>query len=583
MPKPVLVTRRLCLETLTAVGAQLLVGGCDDPPKPPSETVPPTGEPGPDAAAKPDVPPVAADAEPSKPETPSTPEAPSQPDTAPSPPEPASEAAAPAEAEAPAPEPAAPAVIKKVVQPHVLFISIDDMNDWVGVLGGNPQARTPNIDALAKSGMLFANAHCAAPSCNGSRAATMTGLRPSSTGVYANSHPWRQHLPDAVTIPDHFKRNGYRAIGAGKMFHGPFPDPGAWNDYFPSLCRQTPKDREEIKRGKQTGKSGIPKMGNFDWGPLDKPNADMSDAKVVDWVIKNLPGADAKPTFLACGLYRPHLPWYVPQEWFDLFPLSGCKLPKVLQDDRKDIPKAALKNLKYDKDHKRIVKADQWQHAVQAYLASCAFADAMVGRPIDALRESPAADNTVVVLWSDHGWHLGEKLKWRKFTLWEEATRVPLIITGPSVPNPGVCTRAVSLLDIYPTLTEICGLPPNEAVEGRSLAKLLADPQAEKKRSAITTWGRGNHSIRTERWRYTRYKKGAEELYDHEADPNEWTNLAGDEEHAKVIKRLAARLPGKSVKPAPKRKDYAKKAFECDPDELAEDDGDEDVEDTDDE
>lgn len=553
MPKPVLVSRRVCLESLTALGAQWLVSGCDDPPKPPSDAAPQAEPTPPAAAVTPDVPPVSEGTAPKS----------------------AQEAARPDSVPEPIAEPKAPAVIQRVAQPHVLFISIDDMNDWVGVLGGNPQARTPHIDALAKRGMLFANAHCAAPSCNGSRAATMTGLRPSSTGIYANSHPWRQHLPDAVTIPDHFKRNGYRAIGAGKMFHGPFPDPDAWNDYFPSRCRQTPKDRAEIKRGKKAGKSGIPKMGNFDWGPLDKSNADMSDAKVVDWVIDNLPGAGAKPTFLACGLYRPHLPWYVPQEWFDLFPLEDCSLPTIRPDDRADIPKAALKNLKYDKDHARIVAADQWKHAVQAYLASCAFADAMVGRLIDALRKSPAADDTVVVLWSDHGWHLGEKLKWRKFTLWEEATRVPLIVAGPPVSRPGVCTRAVSLLDLYPTLTDVCGLPPNDAVEGRSLKGLLADPNADKKRSAITTWGRGNHSVRTERWRYTRYKKGAEELYDHGADPNEWTNLASQDAYAKVVARLAKRLPSKSVKPAPKRKHYAKDAFECDPDELAEDDGDE--------
>ncbi len=462
-----------------------------------------------------------------------------------------------------------------VAKPHVLFISIDDLNDWVGVLGGHPQAKTPNIDALARSGVLFANAHCAAPSCNGSRTATLTGLRPSTTGIYGNPQPWRQHLPDVVTLPEYFRTHGYKVLGAGKLFHGPYPDPRGWDAFFPSKCRQRPPDKLGLGHGGP--RSGVPRLGHFDWGAIDKSDDDLSDAHVVDWVTKHLPDADAPPTFLACGLFRPHLPWYVPKKWFDMFPLDAIELPKVRQDDRDDIPRAVLKKLTIDDDHAKITAQGKWKAAVQAYLASCAFADAMVGRLMAALRKSPAADRTVVVFWSDHGWHLGEKLHWRKFTLWEEATRVPLVIAGPPVTAPAVCTRAVGLVDLYPTLLEICGLPEKSDLEGRSLVELLQHPDARWPSTAITTWGRGNHAIRTDRWRYIRYKRGAEELYDHDADPHEWTNLAHEKKHRALMDRLAEKLPQRDAPWAPRASEYSREDFECDPATYGEDDGTEDA------
>lgn len=538
------VTRRSCLEGLGALGAGSLLGACPAP------------EPIGDAAA-------AAPAEPS-PEPSAASPVPADPE-----PTPAEPAPDPDVAELPSPTPTA-----KPRRPHVLFLSIDDLNDWVGVLGGHPQGRTPNIDALAATGMLFANAHCSAPSCNGSRTATLTGMAPSSTGVYGNSQPWRQHLPDAVTLPEYFRRNGYRSLGAGKLFHGVFPDPRGWDEFHPSLCRQKPERRKGAPKPKQA--EGGAKFGTLAWGPLEGPDSDMGDAQTVDWVIDHLPGADDPPTFLACGLYRPHLPWRVPQKWFDLFPLDTIQLPEVREDDRDDIPRSAIKRLTHDNDHKKILAKGQWKAAVQAYLAASAFADAMVGRLLKALRESAAADDTIVMLWSDHGWHLGEKLKWRKFTLWEEATRVPLIVAGPGVPSPGVCTRPVSLLDLYPTLIELCALPPRPGLGGQSFAKLLTHPNAGRKRGAVTTWGRGNHSVRTKNWRYTRYRDGAQELYDHKADPNEWANLATEPKHAELIGRLAARLPKKSVRGAPRRKSYTKEQLDCDPNIYFEDDDSED-------
>ena len=432
-------------------------------------------------------------------------------------------------------------------KPNVLFIAIDDLNDWTGMLGGHPQALTPNLDRLARRGVLFTNAHCAAPACNPSRAALMTGVPPYRSGVYRNNHPWRDALPAAVTIPQHFRAHGYAARGSGKIFHGPYPDPASWDEYYPSLQKQMPSN--PVPEGRPL--NGIPNARNFDWGPLDIEDDTMGDAKVAAWVREQLLKKHDRAFFLACGFYRPHLPWFVPEKYFERFPLERIVLPEVKEDDLDDVPAAGRKMARPGRDHPRVLEHGQWKHAVRAYLASIAFTDAMLGTVLDALDRGPNAADTVVVLWTDHGWHLGEKKHWRKFTLWEEATRAPLIIVAPEgtpglpegTPRGARCARPVSLMDIYPTLISLCKLKPRPGIAGQCLLPLLKDPGAKWDGAALITYGRGNHAVRTERWRYIRYADGGEELYDHARDPREWTNLAADPRFKVQKRRLADRLP----------------------------------------
>lgn len=440
-------------------------------------------------------------------------------------------------------------------KPNVLFIAIDDLNDWIGVLGGHPQARTPNLDRLAKRGVLFTRAYCSAPSCNPSRASLMTGILPSTSGVYHNPQPWRKAMPEAVTLPQHFTRHGYWSAGAGKIYHGKYPDPASWQTYFPDQKKNKPVDPLPGKRPANS----IPNTSHFDWGPLSEPAKAMGDYKVADWIIDQLSKKQDKPFFLACGIYRPHLPWYVPQKYFDLFDEEGITLPKVQENDLVDIPKPGLRFAKPQGDHAKVTKHRQWKKAVHGYLASIAFADEQVGRVLDALQQSPHAKNTIIVLWTDHGWHLGEKQHWRKFALWEDATRTPLMFVVPegiskSLPRG---TRAgtrvetpVGLIDLYPTLVNLCGLGKNKALEGQSLVPLLEDANAKWERPALTTHGRNNHALRTSQWRYIRYADGSEEIYDHNVDPNEWINLALKNESKAIIKKLSKWLPSQNANPA---------------------------------
>ena len=436
-------------------------------------------------------------------------------------------------------------------KPNVLFIAIDDLNDWIGCLGGHPDVRTPNLDRLAQRGTLFTNAHCSAPLCNASRASLMTGLLPSSTGVYSNRQPFRRVRPDAVTLPMHFMEHGYRAVGGGKIYHGGFPDPPSWQEYFPSQKQNKPPDPAP----ENPPLNGIPNTGHFDWGPIDVADGDMGDWQVADWAIGELGKKHDKPFFHAVGIFRPHLPWYVPRKYFEMYPPEEVTLPNINENDLDDIPPMGVQIAKPDRDHKKVMESNNWRKAVSAYLACVSFADACVGRVIDALDRSPYADNTIIVLWSDHGWHLGEKLHWRKFALWEEATHNVMMVVAPGVTRPGArCARPVTLLDIYPTLVELCGLRPKEGLEGQSLVPLLKNPTASWERPALTTYKRGNHSVRTERWRYIRYNDGTEELYDHDNDELEWNNLAKGPKYADVKAELARWLPKVNAPDGPSEK-----------------------------
>ena len=429
-------------------------------------------------------------------------------------------------------------------RPNVLFIAVDDLNDWVGCLGGHPDTLTPHIDKLASQGVLFTRSYCSAPACNPSRASLLTGIRPSTSGVYHNNQPWRPVLPDAVTLPRHFKDNGYHVAGRGKIFHGGHSqDNESYHRY--------------IERGSDPEPSKYPlnmehTTRHFDWGPLDVADEDMDDCKVVSWAEDFLTKPHDKPFFLACGLFRPHLPWYVPRKYFKDFPPGKITLPHVKEDDLDDVPPLGRKMARTKTDHEQVLETGNWRKAVSSYLACIHFTDTNVGRLMEALNRSSYAENTIVVLWGDHGWHLGEKLHWRKFALWEEATHCPLLVTGPGIVGGARCERTVSLLDIYPTLADLCGLPTLQAWEGVSLSPLLRDPDKPWNRPALTTHGRENHSVRSERWRFIRYADGTEELYDHETDSLEWTNLADRPEYSETKKRLAQWLPTVNAENAPK-------------------------------
>ena len=467
-------------------------------------------------------------------------------------------------------------------RPNVLFLAIDDLNDWIGALGGHPQAKTPNLDRLISKGVLFSNAHCAAPVCSASRHALLSGLRPSTTGWYSNASKKRSDyekaLGETIPMPTHFKHNGYKTLAAGKIFHKGTSDVEGydyWTETRPKY--KWPQELAAHGHGYQ-GKSGghfhpFPPDGgaifqkyqkgvsgqSLCWGALEKndmPPEGMPDEQVAAWAVERLKQKHDKPFFLAVGFVRPHVPYTAPKAFFDLYPLKDIVMPKVPRDEMDDIPllgKTMAKGTIEGGDHWNVLSIgpDYWKEMVRAYLACVSFADAQAGKVLDALEASPYADNTIVVFWSDHGQHLGEKRHWRKMALWEESTRVPLSIYVPGTENAGrSCDRAVSLLDIYPSLIELCGLPPVKGLEGISLLPQLEDPDARRSEPAITTWHYNNHAVRGPRWRYIRYRDGTEELYDHKTDPQEHVNEAANPQYASIKERLRKRLPTKNVVPA---------------------------------
>jgi arylsulfatase A-like enzyme len=430
--------------------------------------------------------------------------------------------------------------VRSADKPDILFIAIDDLNDWTGALGGHPQAKTPHLDRLMARGVTFTNAHCAAPACNPSRAALMSGLRPFQTGIYTNGDPAQSVMRDTVTINRHFLASGYRALGGGKIYHG-FSSEGRddtwteWKGLYP-----TAGDHE-------TNLNGL-KRDHFDWGPIAAKSEDMGDTKLTDWAIGELQKTSDQPLFLAVGYVKPHLPWYVPKEYYDRFPLDSIQLPAFRDDDLGDIPPAGVAMARPDGDHAAVLKGDQWHRAVQGYLATISYLDDQIGRLLDGLDKSPRAGKTIVILWSDHGWHLGEKQHWRKFALWEEATRTVFTVSAPGVTPAGkICAAPVDYLNVYPTLCELSGLPAPDHVKGSSLVPLLRDPAAAWDGVALCTHGRGNHAVRDSRYRYISYANGDEELYDHESDPMEYTNRADDAALAEVKARLAKWIPAEEV------------------------------------
>jgi len=427
-------------------------------------------------------------------------------------------------------------------RPNFLFISVDDLNHWVGYTARNPQVRTPNIDRLSSRGVSFANAHCAAPACEPSRAALMSGLRPFTSGCYLNGDDWRQRIKPGLGLTHFLREAGYRALGRGKIYHGNSHHPSEW-DLYP--------DNHPAGHGK-----GVRKYEAY-FEPLEHEleDEDIDDWHTVEWCIGQLKQEHEKPFFLACGLHKPHLPFAVPRKYYEPFPADSIELPPHRRGDLADIPPAGRRMAKPRADHAKFLENGRWKDAIASYLATVAYTDMNIGRLLDALEASPHADNTIIVLWGDHGWSFGEKEHWRKFALWEETTRCPLIWVAPGIAPPTtVCSRPVDLMSIFPTICELAGIAVPAHVEGESLVPLLKDPFAEWKGVALTTHGRRNHAVRDQRWRYIRYADGSEELYDHDRDPYEWTNLAGDQRYAPTIRKLGVHLPGREAQgPARKR------------------------------
>lgn len=432
-------------------------------------------------------------------------------------------------------------------KPNVLFIVIDDMRAWAGYLG-DAQAKTPNLDRLAKSGVAFTRSYTAYALCNPSRTAVLTGLRPSTTGVIDNVVDWRTAIPaERPSLPGHFRAQGWRTMGAGKVFHSSRLRAEDWDDVRKDNeheKRETDKEDLTLQPGKTPGAFSI---GRSDIRPLDTPEEDLVDYRTASFGVERLSKTYDRPFFLTCGFHRPHLLWAAPRKYFDMFPLESITLPAVKSGDLADLPRAG-RSMVRSGEFSAIRDLGKWRECVRAYRASIAYTDAQVGRLLDALEKSPHRDNTIVVLWSDHGWHHGEKEHWAKSTLWEEATRAPLLWRVPGLTPPGgVCERTVDFMSIYPTLCDVAGIAPPPHLEGVSLKPLLTDPKAAWGRPAISTLKTGNHSVRTERWRYIRYADGREELYDHDADPHEWTNLAVKPEHAALKVELAKWLPADST------------------------------------
>ena len=451
-----------------------------------------------------------------------------------------------------------------LARPNVLFIAVDDLNDWDGCLKGHPQTKTPNLDRLARSGVLFSNAHCPAPACNPSRTAIFSGVPPYRSGLYNNTQKLRDVLPRAELLPRHFSRNGYWSAGSGKLLHY-IIDPQSWDDYFPEKAKDDPFPRtfDPPNRPISLPVGGPWQYRETDWAALDVTDEQYGgDWLVTKWIGEQLQRAHDKPFFLACGIYKPHEPWFVPKEYFEPFPLEAIQPgPGYKADDLDDVPPAGQK-LARNRYFEHIQKEGQWKKGIQAYLASIRFADAMLGRVLDALEKSPQRDNTIVVLWSDHGWHLGEKEHWQKYTGWRLCTRVPLIIRvpkgAPGLPEGttagAVCDRSVSLTDLFRTLTDLCGLPAsqNKDASERSLVPLLRDPKAAWPHAAITQLQTPEtYSVSHDHWRYIHYSNGDEELYDIAADPHEWTNLLHDKTTAELKARAAQLRAMAPSNPAP--------------------------------
>lgn len=455
-------------------------------------------------------------------------------------------------------------------RPNVLFLISDDLNNFLGCYG-DPRARTPNLDKLAARGVRFDKAYCSFPLCGPSRNSLLTGLYPNSTGIHANQQIFRQTIPTQQSLPQAFRLAGYFAARIGKLYHYNVPksigtnghdDPGSWE------MEINPAGVDRLEEEPQIfsltpGQYG----GSLSWFASPKPDRFHTDALMADdaaWVLKRCAERKDRPFFLAVGFFRPHTPYVAPKDpYYGYYPESEMPVVQGVADDQADLPKAALGSYKPDQDK---LTDDLRRQCVQAYYASISFMDAQVGRVLAALEENGLAENTIVVFTSDHGYHMGEHGLWQKMSLFEESSRVPLLIAAPGMAKVGsVAAAPVSHVDLFPTLAELCNVPAPKNLQGQSLVPMLKDPENEEGRNwALTQVVRGGglgratvtrdvgsegnryfgYTLRTPRWRYTEWDEGRQgrELYDHSADAKELKNLADDPAHAATIAELASQL-----------------------------------------
>ena len=447
-------------------------------------------------------------------------------------------------------------VVQEDSEPNVLFIAVDDLNNMISPIDNFSNIKTPNFDRLAEMGITFTDAHVQAPLCGPSRASIMTGLRPSTTGIYGmtpdNSirRPGNEATEDITFLPEYFENNGYQTMGIGKLFHIHAPD-SVFNESGGRVKGFGPyPEKRFVWDGFGKGIKGTHGRTSTDWGAFPENDTLMPDHQSVNWVIERLNRTYDKPFFIGLGFLRVHVPLYVPQKWFDLYPLDSIETPPYLADDLNDIPPVGMKinDLPMMPSTEWAIESGEWKKIVQAYLACISYVDYELGRVLDALESSAYANNTIIVLWSDHGYRLGEKGTFAKHALWETATKAPLMFAAPSLPKGKKIDAPVEMLSMYPTLLELAGLPAYERNEGKSLVSMMKNDVALNEARAITTFGMNNHTVKVNGYRYIRYEDGTEEFYDHSTDPNEWTNQASISEYKEKIQELKEFLPKVNVK-----------------------------------
>jgi arylsulfatase A-like enzyme len=452
-------------------------------------------------------------------------------------------------------------------RPNVLFIISDDLNNFVGCYG-DERAKTPNIDRLAARGVRFDRAYCQYPLCGPSRNSMLTGLYPNSNGILRNAQIFRQTIPSHISLPQAFRRDGYFAARIGKLYHYNVPksvgtdghdDPGSWElELNPAGCDRLQEEGDIFTL--TPGQFG----GTLSWYASPRGDLKHTDGMIAteaEWVLERCARQTDRPFFLAVGFFRPHTPYVAPNTYFELYPEDQMPLPKPFQYDQPGVPRAALMSYKREQDK---LTDELRRQCLQAYYASITFMDAQVGRVLDALDRLELSDNTVIVFTSDHGYHMGEHGLFQKMSLFEESARVPLVIAAPGAAQGKASGAPVGLIDLYPTLAELCGVETPDNLQGQSLAPMLNDPTAAGRGWSLSQVGRGGgrlrptisedlgaegrgffgYSLRTPRWRYTEWDGGAEgrQLYDHDDDPKESANLVDDPGHAEIVNQLSARL-----------------------------------------
>ncbi|MFC1762951.1 sulfatase [Planctomycetota bacterium] len=451
--------------------------------------------------------------------------------------------------------------------PNVIFFATDDLCDWVGPLG-YAQAVTPNLDKLAQRGVTFTNAHCPGTFCAPSRSAIFTGRYASTTGCYT-TQVYFQNRPELKPMQQAFKEGGYTTFGAGKLFHHPagYVDLRAWDEFFVrseaqkrtgwplnSWGNSTPKTRgndipiPEPYPNSVYNRNRKPANRFFlEWGAVpNEREEEMADTQRINWACNVLRQKHDKPFLLAVGLYAPHFPNYSPQKYFDLYDAEQIKAPPYKEDDLDDLP-PKIRKAKINRKrqhHERLEEIGAIEDAIHGYLAAVSYADAMLGRLLETLHTSPYHDNTIIVFWSDHGYHHGEKGDWGKHTLWERTTNVPFLWAGPGVKNDATIDATANLIDMYPTFIDMCGLPAVKGLEGTSLVGVLGNPSTAEDRNVYVPYlDPGGYAIINQKWRYIHYSDNTEELYDLRSDPNEWHNLAENEAYTAIKQALRRSAP----------------------------------------